>query len=364
MTQPARRTRTTVLALTALVGAAFLLYTLLPPAGASNTGTIKVHDSSEIGDNANDPHVACPFYIEGFGMDAVAGTITIKDWPPTGDKTTVLTSPWVVSDDDQTADHHFLAGPFTLPSGHYKVFVTDTPGHEKMKTYWVDCDGVPTPPPCDDTTLVLTGYHYFVVAGVTYAHLSDVPLSAGDDVTVVFTLLGCGERTLSFAAYDAVADLSDLPAQTVNNADSGDFGNGTHTMDVIVPPCFYQLDFVFGKVIEHFAPDEGVTYHGQQRFIDGTAGGQACTTTSSTSGTTSDTTTSTTTSTESTSTTSTTSTTSETTSTTSETTSTTSGTTTSPTTSTQIPFFPSGTAVVLGLVGALGGALVMLRRRL
>jgi hypothetical protein len=178
---------------------------------------------------------------------------------------------------------------------------------------------VPTPPPCDGT-IALTGYHYFVLNGVNYTHLADIPLHAGDDVTVVFTLQGCGEKTLSFVSYNATSDFN-LPDQTVFGSDTGSFTEGTHTMDVIVPPCYYQIDFVFGAAIENFNPDGGVTYHDEGRFIDGTQAGQACETHTTTS-------------------------------------------TTTGTTTTSIPFFPSGMAVALGMGGALAGTLVVLRRRL
>lgn len=384
-------------------------------AGA-NPGTIKVHDNSTIGEMRNDPHVACPFYFEGFNMVATSGNITVKAWPPTGDKQVVLTSNWSANDleNDTFADHHFLAGPYSLPSGHYKVFISNAPDHVKMKTFWVDCEptqvapcpagnarlmgysyviagqnetdlgdnvasgdhvklnfaiaagcndiqlslvaykapsasfnaatahlqvlydsetgffdagnhsmeidvpacffqvdfvfgavivqlgpagsnnfytpqgrlidsdnggqgscqDVPAAPPCEGT-MELTGYHYFVLDGVNYTQLADIPLNAGDEVTVVFVLEGCGEETLSFVSYNATANHN-LPDQTVFESDTGNFTAGTHTLDVTVPPCYYQLDFVFGAPIVHFDGTSAGTYHGQDRFIDGVQGGQAC----------------------------------------------------------------------------------------
>ncbi|HUR62526.1 MAG TPA: hypothetical protein VM286_09215 [Candidatus Thermoplasmatota archaeon] len=124
-------------------------------ADCNNNGTVKVHTEGDIGEMENDPHVDCPFYVEGFNMDAEHGTIVIKSWPPTGDKTVVLEDTYTA--DDQTEDsHHFLNGPYSLPSGHYKLFVSDEQ-HEKMKVFWVECEestptGTETTPPGTETT--------------------------------------------------------------------------------------------------------------------------------------------------------------------------------------------------------------------
>jgi hypothetical protein len=109
----------------------------------NNNGTVKVHTQGDIGSMENDPHVDCPFYVEGFNMDASHGSLVIKSWPPTGAKTVVMDTTWT-ADSGGSDSHHFLNGPYTLPSGHYKLFVEDTK-HDKMKVFWVDCD-TPQPP--------------------------------------------------------------------------------------------------------------------------------------------------------------------------------------------------------------------------
>lgn len=227
-----------------------------------------------------------------------------------------------------------------------------------------------------------TSFHY-VIGGVSHASLPS-SLTPGAQVTVAFTLAGC-TRTLSFVSYNATSDFS-LPPQTVYTSLTGTFGPGAHELGITVPPCYYQLDFVYGAAITQFNGTSG-TYHGSNRFIDGSTGGQACetqtttststttttqpsTTTSDTSSTTESSSTTTqpsTTTSEATSSTQSSTTTSQTTSTTESgsTTSETSSATTSQTTTTaQIPFFSSGTTVVLALGGALVGGVVMLRRRL
>lgn len=167
-------------------------------------------------------------------------------------------------------------------------------------------------------------YHY-VVAGVPFV---DIPaaLVPGSVLMVNFTLSAECAATLSFVSYNATQAVNPpLPPQTVFSSQTGEFGTGTAQLSIIVPPCFYQIDFVRGGVIRTFDPDQGVTYHDQERFIDGSTGGSACVTPSS-----------------------------STTTTTSETQTTTDG----------IPVFPTGPSLALAVVGAGVAGLFLLRRRL
>lgn len=110
-----------------------------------NYGTIKVQDDSDTGNHSNDPHVGCSFSIEGFGMAAASGNLTIKAWPPTGDHdTVVLDSTWTSTETDAHGNH-FVEGPLTLESGHYKVYASNTDGHAKTKVFWVDCPQAEVP---------------------------------------------------------------------------------------------------------------------------------------------------------------------------------------------------------------------------
>ena len=138
-----------------------LLLSLAPPALATdnNQGTVKVHDDeSENPAQRNVPHVDCEFWIEGFKMSDDSGWIVFFAWPPTGDMEMVETGEdqnWTA---DVTDEHgsHFLAGPFTLPSGHYRVEIYTDVGHPgaedhfaKAKTFWVECEELPVVnPPC------------------------------------------------------------------------------------------------------------------------------------------------------------------------------------------------------------------------
>ncbi|MEA3204218.1 MAG: hypothetical protein QOI63_1898 [Thermoplasmata archaeon] len=107
----------------------------------NNSGDVKVHTANDIGSAENDPHVACPFYVEGFNMNATSGTLVVKSWPPTGNMSEVLSDTWTA--DAGVPASHFLNGPYSLPSGHYKLFVSDVQ-HDKHKVFWVDCEQTTT----------------------------------------------------------------------------------------------------------------------------------------------------------------------------------------------------------------------------
>lgn len=142
-----------------------LLISLAPTSVAShnNQGTIKVHDNeSENPPQRNVPHVDCDFWIEGFKMSDDSGWIVFYSWPPTGDKSVIESGEeqdWSADAGSVSGDFHFLAGPFTLDSGHYRVEVFTDDGHPggsdhfaKSKTFWVECqeEGAPVlvNPPC------------------------------------------------------------------------------------------------------------------------------------------------------------------------------------------------------------------------
>lgn len=144
----------------ALLVAALMALVLMPSGSAevtSNHGTIKVHDE-EVTDpvQRNVPHVDCvDFWIQGFNMADGSGTLVFYAWPPTGDKSVVLTANWTATSHDHegAGGFGFMAGPFTLDAGHYHVEAFLAGGHvggnedhkTKSKTFWVEpCE--PTPP--------------------------------------------------------------------------------------------------------------------------------------------------------------------------------------------------------------------------
>lgn len=118
-------------------------------AAGGNSGDTKISDSTQppSGTQANEPHVQCQFYVLGFNFAAPAGVIRVVTFPPTGDGTTVLTVNYVGTPTD-SGTFQFTSGPYTLPAGHYKVYVTDNKGASiaKQKVFWIDgCPATPTP---------------------------------------------------------------------------------------------------------------------------------------------------------------------------------------------------------------------------
>lgn len=125
-----------------------------------NTGTIKVRDGPTADPPARtEPHVSGDLFIEGSTMAADSGGLFFFSWPPTGDGELVLETTWEA--DDGEPAFHFLAGPFELPCGHYRVGASngpaepeDFPGGMKKKGFWVECpDEGPGPepePPCGE----------------------------------------------------------------------------------------------------------------------------------------------------------------------------------------------------------------------
>lgn len=141
---------------------ALILGIALAPAALGapgNNGTVKVEDSvNPKSEPANDPHV-CAFDLKFYFADpAQAGDWLVKSWPPTGDKTVVLSGTY--DTDDVGFDREPEEGYFGLPNGHYKLFWRgDESKLWKHKVFWVDCASptptptpTPTPPPTPTPT--------------------------------------------------------------------------------------------------------------------------------------------------------------------------------------------------------------------
>lgn len=147
------------LALSLLLVTALTALALLTPVSADhgngNSGTIKVHDGSSADPpQRNEPHVEGGVFVEGSNMAAEEGTLQVFSWPPTGDRELVIDTTWEA--DDGTPEHHFLAGPFELDCGHYRVEAQngmeaqDFPGGTKAKMFWVEGCEAPEEPECGD----------------------------------------------------------------------------------------------------------------------------------------------------------------------------------------------------------------------
>jgi MYXO-CTERM domain-containing protein len=133
--------------LTVLASLLFYAFALSTPASADpggNNGDVKIHDTgTAVQDNRNEPHV-CNFYIDGFNFDGgSSGSWRIEGWAPTGSGVKSSNS-WGPAD----AAGNWHSNPISLPDGHYKLFVKQTspmtPGGEKQKVFWVECNSSTT----------------------------------------------------------------------------------------------------------------------------------------------------------------------------------------------------------------------------
>jgi len=116
----------------------------------------------------------------------------------------------------------------------------------------------------------------YTINGQTFSTLAG-HVHENDTVTVNFTVAAGKTVTLSLVSYHNPLNnntLAALQQQDVFDSDTGTFGAGRHSLTIIVPDCFFQVDFVGGKVIDHFGPaGSNITYARQMRLISTVLGG-------------------------------------------------------------------------------------------
>ncbi|MEA2734759.1 MAG: serine-aspartate repeat-containing protein [Humisphaera sp.] len=99
----------------------------------------------------------------------------------------------------------------------------------------------------------------------------------GDIVTANFTVKAGKTVELSLVSYKADAPFSsagNLKYQVISDLDTGVFTAGQHTLTVVIPECYFQLDFVGGKAINPFGPaGSNILYGAQGRLISFVNGG-------------------------------------------------------------------------------------------
>lgn len=107
----------------------------------------------------------------------------------------------------------------------------------------------------------------------TYATLAG-HVHSGDTVMARFTIPAGTTDQISLVSYVAPsADFSQLSKQVVSDQKTGTFGSGTHTLTVVVPKTFFQVDMVCGSVIPTFgAAGSNIFYTPQQRLISAIQG--------------------------------------------------------------------------------------------
>lgn len=110
-------------------------------------------------------------------------------------------------------------------------------------------------------------------------HVTDLRghVHQGDTVAVTFTINNGYMDTLSLVSYIAPGasfNASTASQQKIYQDSSGTFGPGTYTLSVVIPPCYFQVDFVCGYAIDHFGPaGSNIFYSAQDRLISADNGG-------------------------------------------------------------------------------------------
>lgn len=115
------------------------------------------------------------------------------------------------------------------------------------------------------------------------------PITVANDVaTVGFTVApGCSNVEVSLVSYEAPsATYSDDTAdqQTLFQVDTQSLSAGAQSLSVPVPPCFFQVDFVYGTQLNTLGPaGSNNFYNDQGRLIQALNGGTTACTGSTTS---------------------------------------------------------------------------------
>jgi hypothetical protein len=113
---------------------------------------------------------------------------------------------------------------------------------------------------------------YYVINGTKVVTDLRGNTNQGDEVTVWFTLSGnapAEQFTLvSYTAPGSTFVAADAYLQEIYDLDTGFFAAGTHSLSVVIPDSYYQIDFVCGAAIDTFGPaGSNIFYTPQMRLI-------------------------------------------------------------------------------------------------
>jgi hypothetical protein len=99
----------------------------------------------------------------------------------------------------------------------------------------------------------------------------------GDTVEVQFTVNSGHTDMFSLVSYTAPGSsfsASTASQQQIYQDSSAVFGPGVHTLTVLVPSCYFQVDFVCGAAIDQLGPaGSNIFYSAQGRLISADNGG-------------------------------------------------------------------------------------------
>jgi hypothetical protein len=156
----------------------------------------------------------------------------------------------------------------------------------QLKAYLNDAWEVAPPPICPGHAVLQKGSNTGINGGARAINIkwfdngvliaSPSLAHEGDTVTITFDTDATAPRTefslVSYAAPNSDFNDSNLDHQQEWADATGTWvAAGHHSLTVVLPDGFFQLDFVKGAAISDFATGE--TYHGDNRFIAGADGG-------------------------------------------------------------------------------------------
>jgi hypothetical protein len=220
------------LAVVAVLVAAFGVTQLALAAAGGNNGTVKIHEGAgEPSPVTKDETHVCTFHVHALFLDAGQTlTFEITSWPPTGDRSVVLSG--TIQTDASGAGRAPATGAYSLDEGHYRLTV-DTgngrPTEDKHKEFWVKCAAATTTTAGETTT----------TAGETTTTVGETTTTAGQtttsgatstsgetSTTVGETTTTAGETTTSVGETTSSSAPSSLVGGASSSAPSSSLGLG------------------------------------------------------------------------------------------------------------------------------------------
>ena len=130
---------------------------------------------------------------------------------------------------------------------------------------------------CADEIAKLSNIKYLINGTTTVTDLRG-NTHQGDLVQVTFTIAaGTPPHQLTLVSYTAPGstfDANTAAQQQVFDYDTGVFGPGTYTLEVLIPNSYYQIDFVCDGYIDHFgSANSNIFYTNEGRLISADNGG-------------------------------------------------------------------------------------------
>lgn len=125
----------------------------------------------------------------------------------------------------------------------------------------------------------VTGVGYTITRGGSSFTVTNLrgQTRQGDAVTAHFTVTDGPPVTVALTTYNAPApsfSAADAWQQTIVDEQFGTFGPGRHSLTVVIPGNYYQVDFTLGRAIDRFGPaGSKIFFSAQGRLLGADNGG-------------------------------------------------------------------------------------------